>query len=94
MKKEIIKQPKSLEGKIDDLALVVDNLAIAMANGFSSLKTSFESSLRQEIDSVKTILATKADRSDILAFHDKFPSNEKFDKLSVRVSALEVKKNR
>lgn len=70
------KKPKSLEDKID-------NLARAMAAGFSSLQA--------EINSMKAVMATKA---DILALHDKFPSNQKFDALTVRVSKLEAKSRR
>jgi hypothetical protein len=77
MKKEFgTTQPKSLEDKID-------NLARAMAAGFSSLQV--------EINSIKVVMATKA---DILALHDKFPSNQNFDALTVRVSKLEAKSKR
>ncbi len=87
MKKVVKKQPKTLEDKIDDLATVVDTLAIAMANGFSSLEDRFT----KRIDHIEKTIATKA---DILELHDKFIHRREFDQLSLRVSKLEEKARR
>lgn len=99
-------QPKSLEDKIDTLTHTVDRLAIAMANGFSSLQSQISSinseicsinseiiSINTEIGSIKATMGGMATKADILALYDKFPSNQTFDALAVRVGKLEAKKS-
>ncbi len=82
------KKPKSLEDKID-------NLARAMATGFSSLQDTMDtrfSTVEHRLQNLEE--GQQKLRSDILALHDKFPSNQKFDALTVRVSKLEAKSRR
>ena len=78
--KKTIKKPKTIEDKIDDLAIM-------MAKGFSSM----EERLSLRIEKIETTLPLLATKADILALHDQFVHRREFDMLSLRMSKVEEK---
>lgn len=71
-----------------------EDLAVMVANGFSSL----EERLSKKIDSIEGRLGnvekTMATKADILELHDKFASKHELGQVSLRVSKLEEKTKR